>query len=575
MSIGQSPYRVDAAGKVTGEALYAGDISPEKLLHAAVLFSHQPHARMIRMDTSKAEAVDGVVGIVTAADVPLNEYGLTMYDQPVLIGPDSNGRSPVPSDVSRWEGDQVALIVAESEQIAFAARDLIEIEWEQLPILSDVETAMKDEVLLHPEHSSQSNTYYHYKIRKGELETGWAEADVVVEGTYETPYQEHAYLQPEAAVSYIDEEGRVTIEIGGQWTHEDQAQMAHALDMPASQIRVIYPAIGGAFGGREDMSLQIVMGLAAIKLNKQGEKRPIRCIWTREESIIGHHKRHRTKIWSKWGATKEGKITAVEAKVYLDAGAYNYTSNKVLGNAHLCVGGPYNLPNANIDSYAVYTNTVPGGAFRGFGAPQGAFAAESQMNKLAAKLNIDPVEIRLKNCLRDGDDGITQTTMPKGVTLAQVLESCAEESDWTKPLNDQFKTEFQSFHSLPPDPSKIRTGRGIACAYKNVGFSFGFPERCEAIIELHGGAKIERVVLRHAAAEVGQGTHTALKQMAAEAVGVSLDQVEMVWSDTAVTGDSGSVSASRMENPVMAANKMLTAIYQPPNVITRASNVPA
>lgn len=545
MSIGQSPFRVDAPGKVTGETLYAGDISPEKLLHAAVLFSQQPHARLIRIDIGKARALAGVVEIVTAADVPLNEYGLTMFDQPVLIGA-GNGRSPVPSNVSRWEGDQVALIVAESEEIAFAARDLIEMEWEQLPILSDVETAMKNENLIHPEHPSQSNTYYEYKIRKGNMDAGWAAADVIVEGTYETPYQEHAYLQPEAAVSYIDEEGRITVEIGGQWTHEDQTQIAHALDLPPEKIRVIYPAVGGAFGGREDMSLQIVMALAAQKLHAQGETRPIRCIWTREESIIGHHKRHRTKIWSKWGATSDGVITAVSAKVYLDAGAYNYTSNKVLGNAHLCVGGPYDIPNAEIDSYAVYTNTVPGGAFRGFGAPQGAFAAESQMNKLAAKLGLDPVEIRLKNCLREGDDGITQTPLPKGVSLPDVIQKCADEAGWTEPIRDEFKHNFQSFHSLPPDPSAIRVGRGVACAYKNVGFSFGFPERCEAIIELHGEVEIERVVLRHAAAEVGQGTHTALRQMAAEAVGVPLEQVEMVWSDTAVTGDSGSVSASRM-----------------------------
>lgn len=556
MSIGQAPYRIDAPGKVTGETLYAGDISPDKLLHAAVLFSHQPHARLLRIDTSKAEALEGVIDIVTAADVPLNEYGLTMFDQPVLIGK-GNGRSPVPSDVSRWEGDQVALIVAESEEIAFAARDLIALEWEALPVLPDVESALKDDVLIHPEHPAQSNTYYAYHINKGDMEAGWRAADVVIEGTYTTPYQEHAYLQPEAAVSYIDDEGRVTVEIGGQWTHEDQMQIAHALDMPVEQIRVIYPAIGGAFGGREDMSLQIVMALASLKLSKAGETRPIRCIWTREESIIGHHKRHRTKIWTKWGATREGMITAVAAKVYLDAGAYNYTSNKVLGNAHLCVGGPYNIPNAQIDSYAVYTNSVPGGAFRGFGAPQGAFAAEGQMNKLAAELGIDPVEIRLKNCLREGDDGITQTTMPKGVSLPDVIQTCADKAGWTKPLDDAFKNAFRSFHSLPPDRDAIRVGRGIACAYKNVGFSFGFPERCEAIIELHGGVTIERVVLRHAAAEVGQGAHTALKQMAAEAVGVGLDKVEMVVSDTAVTGDSGSASASRMT--WMAGNAILKA----------------
>lgn len=560
MSVGQAIYRIDAPGKVTGETLYAGDLSPDNLLHGKVMFSLQPHARMIRIDTRKALALPGVVAIYTAKDVPMNEYGLTMFDQPVLVGVDSNGRSKVPADISRWEGDQVAFIVAESEEAAAQARALIEIEWETLPLVPDIEAALKDEVLLHPENPAQSNTYHHLKIRKGEMAAGWAQADVIIEGTYETPYQEHAYLQPEAALSYIDDEGRVTIEIGGQWTHEDQEQIAHALELPLDQVRVIYPAIGGAFGGREDMSLQIVMALASQRLFQTGESRPIRCIWTREESIIGHHKRHRSRITTKWGATNDGLITAVEATVYLDAGAYNYTSNKVLGNAHLCVGGPYNIPNAHIDSYAIYTNSVPGGAFRGFGAPQGAFAAENQMNKLAAALKMDPVEIRLKNCLRDGMDGITQTKMPEGVSLPQVLAECAKSAGWSQPMDSDFQRQHRAFQSLPLPEGAIKVGRGFACAYKNIGFSFGFPERCEAKIELHGGAEIDQVILYHSAAEVGQGTHTALRQMAATAVQVPIEKVEMVMSDTAVTGDSGSVSASRMT--WMAGN----AIRQAANV---------
>jgi CO/xanthine dehydrogenase Mo-binding subunit len=280
--------------------------------------------------------------------------------------------------------------------------------------------------LLHPEHPAASNAYQHYKIRKGDMAAGWAAADVVIEGEYHVPYQEHAYLQPEAAVSYVDEAGRVTVEIAGQWTHEDQEQIAHALDLPVAQVRVIYPAIGGAFGGREDMSVQIVMALASWKLHEWGETRPIRTIWSREESIVGHHKRHLGTIRTRWGATKEGVITAASAQVYLDAGAYNYTSNKVLGNAHMCVGGPYELSNAEIDSYAVYTNNVPGGAFRGFGAPQGCFAAENQMNKLAEALGMDPIELRLKNCYREGSEGITQTPMPAGVSLLEVIEACAK-----------------------------------------------------------------------------------------------------------------------------------------------------
>ncbi len=384
------------------------------------------------------------------------------------------------------------------------------------------------------------------------MDAGWAAADVVLEGEYRLPYQEHAYLQPEAGVGYIDEAGRVTVEIGGQWTHEDREQVAHALGLPEEQVRIIYPAIGGAFGGREDMSLQIVLGLAALRLHERGINRPVRIIWTREESIIGHHKRHPAMVRTKWGATKEGKITAVSAEVFMNSGAYAYTSTKVLGNFHLMVTGPYEIPNAHVDSYAITTNNVPGGAFRGFGGPQGAFAAENQMNKLAEMLGMDPVEIRLKNVLREGDLLTTQTPLPPGVSLAEVVQECADAADWMAELSPA--QPFTAIQSLPPNPQALRRGRGFACSFKNVGFSFGAPESCDAIIELHGGGEIERVVLRHAAAEVGQGTHTALRQMAAAAVGVDVELVEMEMSDTASTRNSGSVSASRMT--FMAGNSI-------------------
>ncbi len=558
MTLGQSEYRIDAPGKVTGATLYPGDLSPADLLYAKVLFSNKPHARMLTMDISEAEALPGVIAVFTAKDVPLNEYGLTLFDQPVFVGVGGNGRSPVPSDVSRWEGDQIALVVAETEEAAARALALIRVEWEDLPLVGDIDQAKRDGTILHPENPTGSNVYQHFRIRKGDMDAGWAAAEVIIEGTYESPRQEHAFLQPEAALSYVDEAGRVTVEVGGQWTHEDQEQIAHALDLPLDRVRVIYPAIGGAFGGREDMSLQIVMALAAWRLHEHGESRPIRAIWSREESIIGHHKRHYARIRTRWGATRQGWITAVEATVELDAGAYNYTSNKVLGNAHLCVAGPYDIPNAHIDSYAIYTNNVPGGAFRGFGAPQGCFAAESQMNKLAARLGLDPVEIRLRNSLREGSLGITQTVMPAGVSLPEVIERCAAEAEWGS--RSAYSPAFNSFQSLPPSSSALRRGRGIACAYKNIGFSFGAPEKCDARIVLHGGREIEEVTLYHAGAEVGQGSHTAFRQMAAAAVGVPVERVKLVASDTAVTGNSGSVSASRMT--WMAGNAIRLAAEQ-------------
>ncbi len=546
----QSLPRVDAAGKVTGQANYPGDLTPDNLLFGKVLFSHQPHARMVAMDTTAAAAVPGVVAILTAVDVPVNEYGLIMPDQPVMVG---LGSSNPFADVSLWEGDHVAVIVAETEEAAAQARSLIQIEWEPRPVITDMFVAMQDEVVLQPWHGS--NILKKYQIRKGDMAAGWAAADVVIEGEYKLPYQEHAFLQPEAGVGYVDEHGRITIQIGGQWTHEDQEQVAHALGLPLDQVRIIYPAIGGAFGGREDMSLQIVLGLAAMRLHERGIDRPVRITWTREESIIGHHKRHEAVVKTKWGATKEGMVTAVSAEVFMNSGAYAYTSTKVLGNFHLMVTGPYEIPHAHIDSYAITTNNVPGGAFRGFGGPQGAFAAENQMNKLAEALGLDPVEIRLKNALTEESLLTVQTKMPKGVSLKEVISRCAAEANWHGELAPS--AGFASIQSLIPNPQALKQGRGFACAFKNVGFSFGAPEKCEAIIELYGTGEIEKVILRHAAAEVGQGSHTALRQMAATAVGVDVALVELDMSDTASTGNSGSVSASRMT--FMAGNSIRQA----------------
>ena len=557
MTIGGENTRVDARAKVDGSAIYAGDQLPTNALHAVVVFSNQPHARMLAIDTSVAEKAEGVVTIVTAADVPVNEYGLTMFDQPVFVGVTNDVASMVDSTISRWEADHVALVVADTEAHARAATALIDISWEQLPVVADLHTARTGEVLVHEEVSS--NTYHELRIRKGDMAKGWADADVVVEGTYELPHQEHAYLQTESATSWVDEHGVVTIETGGQCAWEDRQQVAHALDIDPEQVRVIYRAIGGAFGGKEDMSLQIVVAVAARKLHSLGMDRPVHCVWSREESIIGHHKRHRATIHAKLGATSEGKITAVEAEVLLDAGAYNYTSNKVLGNAHLSVAGPYEVANAHIDSRAIYTNTVPGGAFRGFGGPQGSFVAEMQMNKLANTLGIDPVEIRRVNALREGSVGITQAVMPEGVTLVEVIDRCAEQAQMLGPMFPA--RPFAPIASLAQADDAVLRGRGFASGHKNVGFSFGFPERCEAEIHLHGEPGDEApssADLFHGAAEVGQGVHQALLQMAADATGVPIVSLRGHFSDTGQPApDSGSVSASRMT--FMAGNSVLGA----------------
>lgn len=556
MSVGTPMQRLDATDKVTGAARYSGDGVPEDALFAVTVFSNQPHARMLRMDVTAAESASGVVTIVTAADVPVNEYGLTMFDQPVLLGLDHTGRSAVDPTVSRWEADHVAVVIAETERQARKAAALIEIDWEPLPVVHDIAQAQTDEVLVHDELAS--NSYHSLKIRKGDIEAGWAAADVIVEGTYELPHQEHAFLQTESATAWVDGDV-VTVETGGQWAWEDQQQVAHALDVDPDQVRIIYSAIGGAFGGKEDMSLQIVLALAARKVHALGIDRPVHCTWSREESIVGHHKRHRATIHAKLGATTDGALTALEAHVLLDAGAYNYTSNKVLGNAHLSVAGPYDVPNAHIDSAAIYTNTVPGGAFRGFGGPQGAFVAEMQMNKLAEALGIDAVELRRRNALVDGSVGLTQAVLPDGVTIVDVIEACADTARMDGPLFAA--APFAPVATLPPAANEVMRGRGFAAGFKNVGFSFGFPERCEAEIHLHGSADADvpdSADVYHGAAEVGQGAHQALRQMVADATGVPLDKVRGHFSDTAApAADSGSVSASRMT--FMAGNSVLGA----------------
>jgi CO/xanthine dehydrogenase Mo-binding subunit len=522
--IGRSLPRVDAVGKVSGETLFSGDLVLPDMLHIKILFAGHPHARVKSINIEPALSMPGVVAIYTAKDVPVNEYGLQWQDQPVLCGPGSTKEG---ADIVRFVGDQIAAVVAETEAQAAAARDRIDVEYEVLPVLTDPVVAMQPDAPRVHEHIGDSNICTHYKIRKGNLEDGFAQADIIVESEYRTPFQEHAFLQPEAGLAYIDDEGRVTVEAGGQWTHTDQAEISHALGLSTGDVRVIYPAIGGAFGGREDMSVQIVLALAAWKL-----KRPVRIIWNRQESIIGHGKRHPAVLLAKWGATKDGKVVAAHNEMIADAGAYMYTTNKVLGNSAITATGPYFIPNVHIDVYGVYTNNVPGAAFRGFGAPQALFMAELQMDKLAEKLDMDPVEFRLKNALHTGQTMGVGTPAPGPVSVPEVIQAAADKFNW-----NSYKKKTRG--------SLVR-GRGFAAGFKNVGFSFGYQENCWARVEIYGSAEIDRVVLYHAAAEVGQGTHTVMTQMAAEALGVPIEKVTLIASDTARTGNSGSVSASRM-----------------------------
>lgn len=549
--VGKSINRIDSVAKVTGNALYPGDYHLPGQLVMKIVFAERPHAIVRSIDISGAMSVDGVATVLTAMDVPNNFYGLMSPDQPVLCGPGSN--NPY-GDRVRFVGDQIALVIAEDEETAKKAAKLIKIDFEDLPVVSDPDHALDPGAeLLHP--NLGKNEFCHFQIRHGEIEKGFAEADVIIESEYHTPMQEHAYLQPEAGIAYYDEEERITVVVAGQWAHEDREQIAHSLNLPEEKVRVIYPAIGGAFGGREDMSVQIVLALAVMKLKELGIDRPVKIVWDRRESIIGHHKRHQYKIKTKWGATKEGKLSAIQADITADGGAYMYTTNKVLGNATLMVAGPYFVPNVWVDSKAVCTNNIPGGAFRGFGAPQGCFAAEMQMNKLAEAIGMDPVELRMRNVIQEGQESLTGSALPKGITIEKVIEATAASAGWKK------TDHGWSRESVDAGKNKAKYyGVGFAAGFKNIGFSFGALETSWAGVELYGNTEIERVIVKHAGADVGQGAHTAFKQIAAQALNVPLDIVEMVVSDTVETGSSGSSSASRMT--FMAGNSIIGAAME-------------
>jgi CO/xanthine dehydrogenase Mo-binding subunit len=527
--LGTSVPRPDALGKVTGGTKYPADLVRADMLHLKIVFAHRPHARILKLDTGQALAHPGVVDVLTARDVPYNAYGLVEADEPALC-----------SDVVRYVGDRVALVVAETPEAANAGAAQVRVEYEDLPAVIDPRAAMyPDSPLVHEAHGT--NVLGHVPIRKGTAEKALAEADIVLDGEFTTSWQEHAYLQPEAGIAYIDKAGKLVIETAGQWLHEDRRQIAAMLKLPEEDVIIRYAAIGGAFGGREDLSIQHLLALATWKL-----KRPTAMIWSREESMVAHHKRHPMTIRCHWGAMKDGRVVAVQSEVLADGGAYASTSVEVLKIATLFSTGCYEVPNIMADGYVVYTNNVPCGAFRGFGAPQAQFAAESMMTRLAHALGIDPIEMRKRNIYREGSIEPTQHPVPAGVSALPVLERCVEEA--------KVRLGYGKEREQPREPH-LKRGVGIACGIKNIGYSFGFPEQATAEVEIYGGEKIEHATVRVGAAEVGQGAHTILKQIAAETLGLPFERpegrgeaplIEMVTDDSSQAPNAGSASASRM-----------------------------
>ena len=411
--IGNNVRRLDAPSKVSGRLRYAGDMVMPGMLHMQVLRSPHAHARIKAIDVSAAEALPGVACVVTSADVPGEDnFGVFVHDQPVMA-----------RGVVRYVGEGIAAVAAEDVLTARKAMRLIKVEYEQLPAVFDAEEALLDGApVLHA--YAPGNIVKHIPIRKGDIEAGFAEADLIIEESYQTQQVEHAYLEPEAGIAYVDHDDVVTVISPSQNITHHRHMLAKILSLPINKVRFIMSPVGGGFGGKEDMIYQGMLALAAMKTGQ-----PVRLVYTREESIISTAKRHPARIAYRMGFKSDGRITAVQFKMISDGGAYGMSTEGVMRKAAILSCGPYNIPNVKIDTIGVYTNNTPSGAFRTFGAMQAQFATESHLDIAAEKLGLDPFEIRRRNMMRDG--AFTHTRQELGsVSLGTVLEVAESSSRW-------------------------------------------------------------------------------------------------------------------------------------------------
>jgi CO/xanthine dehydrogenase Mo-binding subunit/aerobic-type carbon monoxide dehydrogenase small subunit (CoxS/CutS family) len=411
--IGANVRRIDAPSKVSGALKYAGDMTMPGMLHVQVLRSPHAHARILSIDTSEAEAVPGVEAIVTAKDVPgENGFGVFVHDQPIITG-----------DKVRYVGDHVAAVAAEDMATAREALTKIKVAYEVLPGVFDPEEAMRAGApVLHD--YAPDNLVMHIPIRTGDVARGFVEADVIVEESYETQQVEHAYLEPEAGLAYVDHDGVVTVVSPSQNITHHRHMLAAALALPINRVRMIMSPVGGGFGGKEDMIYQGILALLAIKT-----RRPVRLVYTREESVATTAKRHPARIHYRMGLKRDGRITASEVRVIYDGGAYGMSTEGVVRKGAILAAGPYAIANVKIDAYGIYTNNTPSGAFRSFGSLQTQFATESHLDICAERLGLDPFEIRRINAMRDG--AITHTQQHLGsVSLTSVLDAAEQASRW-------------------------------------------------------------------------------------------------------------------------------------------------
>jgi xanthine dehydrogenase D subunit len=520
--IGESPVRPDGVLKVRGEFAYSSDAWAEDMLWGATLRSPHPYARIRSLDLGAALKVPGVYAVLTHDDVPHNRFGLEHADQPVLA-----------DDVVRYAGEPVAVVAADHPETARRAAARIVVDYEVLAPLTDPEAALTGAA---PALHQGGNLVRHLRIRRGDPD---AAAAVVVTGEYRVGMQDQAFLGPESGMAVPAEDGGIDLYVATQWLHVDRDQIARALGLPPGRVRVTLAGVGGAFGAREDLSMQIHACLLAQHTGK-----PVKIVYGREESFFGHVHRHPAVMRYEHGATRDGRLVFVRARIVLDGGAYASTTSAVTGNAGSLGIGPYEVPNVAMDCYGVYTNNPPCGAMRGFGAVQACFGYESQMDRLAAALGMDPVEVRIRNAMEQG------SIMPTG----QRVDSAAPVADLLRrvrnlPLPPPEPTGAAAdLRAMPGGVSNtthgegVRRGIGYGVGIKNVGFSEGFDDYSTARVRLLAVGGEPVVQVHTAAAEVGQGLVTLQAQIARTELGVR--QVSVLPADTSV-GSAGSSSASR------------------------------
>ena len=511
--VGVSAQRPDAVPKATGEFSFSSDLSSHNMLWGQTLRSPLPSARIKGIDFSEALAISGVHAILTANDVPgKNLFGLEHPDQPVLA-----------DDLIRYAGEPIALVAAEHPEIAAKAINAIHVTFEELTPLTDAESAITADPI-HPE----GNVIRHLKIDHGDPS---ATGDLVIEGTYEVGMQDQAFMGTESGMAVPSPDGSVDLYISTQWLHSDQNQIIEALDLPEDMVRLTLAGVGGAFGGREDVSMHVHLCMLALHTG-----RPVKMIYDRNESFLGHVHRHPAKIWYRHHATEDGQIVKVEGKIILDGGAYASTTSAVLANACCFSTGPYRVPNAQIEGWGVRTNNPPCGAMRGFGNVQTCFAIEAQMDKVAKALGIDPVELRLINALEQGDTIITGQKITGAAPVKEVISSLADHPMPGPAENNLLARPGGTGRTT--DQKHIKRGVGFAVSIKNLMFAEGFDDSSEALCQVEDGD----IAIHTACVEVGQGFITLIHQIAEEVLGTS--DITIIPADTSI-GSAGSTSASR------------------------------